>query len=336
MIAIKVSNTRMHVYGIVNLLFASTCYFTAEDGRYVKTFHAAINHTFDGGGGLWISQTLTDKMLNTYLMKMITSTFKEEERHQKNSLEAASCIGRQPKSKVWVLNSSIQIKEDGNLIPKEEQTYVWITDKLAALRGLDSGVQLSAFLANPELQHQIKLPLSTTPLYEALQLLRQMMGFNFIPSVFTLAAVPINIHFEYFQKKFNICPVIVLVGHPQSGKTTSLRVAAALTGSAPSDQFSEITDAYAAKRLSESIMGFVIDDSSSSKSMDRLTIRQFNNFAKGTLTHGKQLSRCGVTFAVNHEYLPNTKRLDNCFNMCIIHAFTISRIWLRLLVICTC
>jgi len=129
---------------------------------------------------------------------------------------------------VRVLNSSIQIKEDGNLIPKEEQTYFWITDKLIALRGLDSEEQLSAFLANPELQHKIKLPLSTTPIYEALQLLHQMMGFNFIPIVFRLAAVPINIHFEYFQKKFNICHVIVLAGHPQSRKTTSLRVAAAL------------------------------------------------------------------------------------------------------------
>ena len=248
-------------------------------------------------------------MLNSYLMKMITSTFKEGGERQKNSLEAASCIGRQPKSTVWVLNNHIQINEDGILISQGDQSYVWITDKLAALRGLDSGEQLSSFLANPELQHHIELPLSASLLKTALQLLRKMMGPNFIPSVFTLAAMPINVHFEYFQKKFNICPVIVLVGHPQSGKTTSLRVAAALTGSPPSEQFSEVTDAYAAKRLSETTMGLVIDDSSSSKSVGRLTIRQFNNFAKGTLTHGKQLSRCGVTFAVNHEYLPNTKRL---------------------------
>ena len=66
----------------------------------------------------------------------------------------------------------------------------------------------------------------------------------------------------------------MLVGHPQSGKTTSLRVAAALTGSPSSDQFSEVIDAYAAKRLSESTMGLVliVNDSSSSKSVGRLTI----------------------------------------------------------------
>lgn len=76
------------------------------------------------------------------------------------------------------------------------------------------------------------------------------------------------------QTKLGICPVVVLVGHPQSGKTTSLRVAAALTGSPASDQFSEVTDAYAAKRLSESTMGLVliVNDSSSSKSVGRLTI----------------------------------------------------------------
>jgi len=83
----------MHVYGIVNLLFASTYYFMTKDGWYVKIFYTAINCTFDGGGGLWILQTFIDKILNTYLMKMITSTFKEEEGHQKNSLEATSCIG---------------------------------------------------------------------------------------------------------------------------------------------------------------------------------------------------------------------------------------------------
>ena len=68
-------------------------------------------------------------------------------------------------------------------------------------------------------------------------------------------------------------------------------MAAALTGSPLSDQFSEITDAYAAKHLSESTMGLIVDDSLSSKSVGRLTIRQFNNLAKGTLTHGKKLSR---------------------------------------------
>ena len=206
-----------------------------------------------------------------------------------------------------MLNSTTQIGMDGELISAEDREFLWITDKIIALRGLDNGEQLT-FLANQDLQHLIHLPLSEAPLNVALDLLRKMMGSNFIPSLFTLASVPLNCHFEYFQTKLGICPVVVLVGHPQSGKTTSLRVAAALIGSPSSDTFSEVTDAYAAKRLSESTMGLIIDDSSSSKSVGRLTIRQFNNLAKGTLTHGKQLSRSGVTFAVNHEYLPSTKR----------------------------
>ena len=247
-------------------------------------------------------------MLNDYLMKMIVSTFKEGQDHQKNSLQAVSCIGRQPASKVWVLNQTVQIGPQGGLIPPEEQQYVWITGKIAALRGLDSGEQLSKFLANPERQHIISLPLSKEPLKVAIELLRNMMGCNFIPSILTLASVPLNCHFEYFQSKLGICPVLVAVGDPQSGKTTSLRVAAALTGSPSTDQFSEVTDAYAVKQLSENTMGLIVDDSSSSKSVGRLTVRQFNNLAKGTLTHGKQQSRSGVTFALNREYLPTTKR----------------------------
>ena len=255
-----------------------------------------------------MSQSITDKMLNSYLMKMITNTFKEGNSAEKRSLEAAICIGRQPMSKVWVLNSTIQINQDGIVIVPDQQLYIWISDKIASLRGLhvDNSEQL-AFLANSELQHQVRLPLSSEPLQSILELLRNMMGSNFMPAVITLAAVPMNVHFEYFQTKLDISPVVVLVVHPQSGKTTSLRVAAALTGS-PGDQFSEVTDAYAAKRLSESTMGLIIDDSSSSKSVSKLTIRQFNNLARGTLTHGKQQSRCGITYAVNHEYLPSTKR----------------------------
>ena len=241
-------------------------------------------------------------------MKMIASMFKEGQGDQKCSLQAVSCIGRQPESKVWVLNSTTQIASDGELIPKEQQEFLWITDKIIALRGLDDGEQMSTFLANQDLQHLIHLPLSEAPLKVALDLLKKMMGSNFIPSVLTLASVPLNCHFEYLQTKLGICPVVVLVGHPQSGKTTSLRVAAALTGSPSSDQFYVITDAYAAKHLSENTMGLIVDDSSSCKSVGRITIRQFNNLAKGTLTCGKQLSRSGVTFAINHEYLPSTKR----------------------------
>ena len=274
----------------------------------MKTFHAAVNRSFDGGGGLWMSQSITDKMLNSYLMKMIINTFKEENGVGKKSLEAATCIGRQPMSKVWVLNATIHINQDGNIISPGQQSYIWISDKIASLRGLhvENSDQL-AFLANSELQHQVQLPLSNQPFKTTLELLRKMMGSNFMSTVITLSTVPMNVHFEYFQTKLDISPVVVSVGHPQSGKTTSLRVAAALTGS-PGDQFSEVTDAYAAKRLSESTMGLIIDDSSSSKSVSKMTIRQFNNLARGTLTHGKQQSRCGITYAVNHEYLPSTKR----------------------------
>jgi len=289
------------------LVWHRTCYFTAEDGRYVKTFHAAVNRSFDGGGGLWMAQSITDKMLNSYLMTMIFNTFTED----KQSLVAAACIGRQPGSKVWILNNTLQINHNGIVIDPNQQSYIWISDKIASLRGLhvDNSEQL-AFLANSEIQHRVQLPLSNEPFRSALGLLRNMMGCNFMPAVITLAAVPMNIHFEYFQSKFDISPVVVLVGHPQSGKTTSLRVAAALTGS-PGDQFSEVTDAYAAKRLSESTMGLIIDDSSSSKSVSNMTIRQFNNLARGTLTHGKQQSRCGITYAVNYEYLPSTRRYAN-------------------------
>ena len=109
-----------------------TFYFTGEDGRYVKTFHVAVNRSF------------TNKMLNTYLMKMIVNTFKEGG-DQKCSLQAVSCIGQQPESKVWVLNSTTQIESDGELIKTEEREFLWITDKIIALRGLDNGKQPSTF-----------------------------------------------------------------------------------------------------------------------------------------------------------------------------------------------
>jgi len=123
---------------------------------------------------------------------------------------------------------------------------VWTTDKIIALCNLDNGETLSSFLTNQDLQHTVKVPLSAAPLKLALGLHKKMMEVNFIPSILTLISVPLNCHFEYFQAKFGIYPLVVL-GDPQSGKTASLRVAAALTGSPSSEQFSDVTDAYATK-----------------------------------------------------------------------------------------
>ena len=35
------------------------------------------------------------------------------------------CIGKQPNSSTWVLNSNLQLEGNGQLIPEKEQNYFW-------------------------------------------------------------------------------------------------------------------------------------------------------------------------------------------------------------------
>ena len=42
-----------------------------------------------------------------------------------NVLTLATCLGRQPDSKTWVLGSTLQVDDSGRKIPRERQQYLW-------------------------------------------------------------------------------------------------------------------------------------------------------------------------------------------------------------------
>lgn len=39
--------------------------------------------------------------------------------------KGVTCVGRQPETSTWVLNESVQIGEDGNLVPCDSSQYSW-------------------------------------------------------------------------------------------------------------------------------------------------------------------------------------------------------------------
>lgn len=45
--------------------------------------------------------------------------------------KAVTCIGRQPDSDTYVLSCDVQFKMNGDVIPTEEQEFIWVEEILA-------------------------------------------------------------------------------------------------------------------------------------------------------------------------------------------------------------
>lgn len=243
---------------------------------------------------------MKEEYLSDYIRKLIKEAFVD---HGKASKLAVSCIGRQPNSTVYVLNNNVQIDDEGRLIPKERQTYVWIGDKLSNKRG-----KLPDGIANPHYSLDILQPLSVQPLIECIYILKQVCGNNFMPAYMTICGCVMNMHYEAIMNKIGSCPVVVMVGEPESGKTTIINIARSMIGTARHSKISDFNEAFLAKLLCETTMGIISDDSDKAKTVGKMFIKQFNNLARGTLTHGLQTSRCGMLFALNPEYIPIVQR----------------------------
>lgn len=75
----------------------------------------------------------------------------------------------------------------------------------------------------------ILLPLSTTILHRALEILRAIMKHNFIPSILVVAGGVMSLHYSTIIRS-NGCPTIIANGPSQTGKSTAMNVALSIMG----------------------------------------------------------------------------------------------------------
>ena len=121
---------------------------------------------------------------------------------------AAERVGKAMEADIWVLSEDCQIDADGNLIPKEQQSILWISNLCKPKRGGNDPIWCD--IAKPNHQCKIKLPLSSSGLCNLVEAMRNAFGANWFSSIFLLGELHkliytvysnfLNmLYFEYFR-----------------------------------------------------------------------------------------------------------------------------------------
>ncbi len=111
---------------------------------------------------------------------------------------AVERIGRQ-RDGTWVLGKGAYFNASGKLLSLKESSFVWISDIFTA-----PGVAI------PSKQCIIQTPLSTVSLVQLMKELECITKHNFFPTVMTIGAMTLVLHYSEFLEKLKFCPIPLL------------------------------------------------------------------------------------------------------------------------------
>ena len=146
---------------------------------------------------------------------------KGENRQHLPIYKAACTIGQQPCQEEWVLGKDVTICSNGELIPRGQSRYIWLD---AALLG-DGGS-----VPTQDVVPTVHTPLSSSVLSKLLSLMRVSLKHNFISALFVVAGGVMSLHYSTLTTIFAGCPIVVALGPAETGKTTAIKAALAITG----------------------------------------------------------------------------------------------------------
>ena len=171
-----------------------------------------MNNSFGSGG---MSSSFNDINFSSFIQFL-----KQPLQGQGAVVKKAACrVGQQYCGNVWVLGPNLSINEDGEII--DDPPYLWIGSIISS--------ESTVFTAQ-DLVPKISTPLSTTILKEVIGLLRTILKHNFFSSVLVVAGGIMALHYITITQMCKGCPTIIAVGQPETGKTTALTCAVAITG----------------------------------------------------------------------------------------------------------
>lgn len=115
----------------------------------------------------------------------------------------------------------MQLTSDCMILTPESASYVWIHPEIYADSKFKS--RLSVDLC-PTISIPCEFPTSCAPLLSSLlELLEKCLKHNFIASLLTLGALVQAFHYDTVVKRFGGCPITILRGEPETGKSKSLK-----------------------------------------------------------------------------------------------------------------
>ena len=145
---------------------------------------------------------------------------KADHGHNLPIYKAACTIGQQPCLKEWVLGKDVIIDCDGNTISQGNSKYVW----------LDATLLGDCAIPSQEVVPSIHLPLSSSILAKLMSLMEITLKHNYISSLLVLAGGVMSLHYSTLTATYSGCPITVALGPAETGKTTAVKAALAITG----------------------------------------------------------------------------------------------------------
>jgi len=188
----------------------------------------------------------------------------------------------------WVLSSNVYVSADGKLLDICESKFIWIGNFHSG-----PGIPL------PSEQCTIHLPLATNSLETLMNNLLLFMGHNFLPTVMTIFAVILSLHYQTMLRKLKFCPIPQAFGESGTGKTTALMCGLSLLGIQEFRFYSKATKEKILQLLCDSGVPLGVDDPQSKSDISRLLIDLFNGAMSGTIKYGDKKPESICIIAAN-------------------------------------
>ena len=262
-----------------------------KDAKSTATFVQALNESLESGA---LMCQLYNGELNKYIMNL-TNAFcrKQLDIGVQKVLyvkQAAECLGQQPGSRVWVLNESVHLNEEGESIPVSDSEFIWLGPML-------NGRVLSNVAPSSD---AASIPMRCLPLnaFEAtLSSLRTAVDNNYLPAFFVIASAGMALHYELVMEKYGMCPTPVAIGSKNTGKSTSAKTALALLGT-PQFFIREFSSAQTSLLSSRKTFPTVFDDPDDLSKVKSFIDNVFNAGARAT-SRSVRVSRSTAIITLN-------------------------------------
>ena len=115
---------------------------------------------------------------------------------------------RYQRMRMWVLNSDVQIDDNGAAIAPEESPYIWLGDVCTGRPKIfqPENVTVQHMIANPSKKSTTKLPLDASCLKKLITTLEAYYAHNFAAAVFVLEGFALAVHYEALINQYGCVP----------------------------------------------------------------------------------------------------------------------------------
>lgn len=187
---------------------------------------------------------------------------------------------------MWVLNDSVHLNADGELLTADASPYVWL-GSFYKPRSSHSDTS-SCVLRDNSLAASIPFPLRTSALVDLVSELERCYQNNFAACLLTLGAAVMCNHYEALFARFQQVPATLVFGEVCCGKTRATRAALSMVGAQDTNFFSSITDARSYRFAGSTTLGMVIDDPREEKELAKKITYHFDQSMVSTCARDYQ------------------------------------------------